>query len=140
SVSISDLFRFSSFGFPISCEQLLSLIVICLLFTATTGPAATSSAPTLSDLKAYPPEINLSAAKAHQRVVVQATYSDGQTRDVTTEASYKLADAKLAKAEKSILSPAADGKTELRVTFKDRSLKIPLCVTNSKAQPPLSFK
>src|SRR6266403_3714012 len=40
----------------------------------------------ISEIKCYPPTINLVGTKARQSVVVQATYSDGITRDVTYDA------------------------------------------------------
>src|SRR6266581_4342965 len=85
-----------------------ALVCALLLLRALPLAAATS---TLTDLKAYPPEINLSSAKARQRIVLQATYSDGLTRDITTEAASKLADSKIAKLDKAVLTPIIDGKT-----------------------------
>jgi len=96
--------------------------------------------PSLTELKAYPPEINLTSAKSRQHVVVQATYSDGVTRDVTAQAGYKLGDRKLARLDHATIYPLADGKTELRVSFKGRALAVPVLVTNATAQPPISFK
>src|SRR5207247_2421519 len=75
-----------------------------------------------------------------QRLVVQATYSDGITRDVTDQATYKLVNPKLARLDRFIAAPLADGKTELRVTFKGRSLTVPVTVSNTTLQPPISFK
>jgi hypothetical protein len=115
------------------------ILLSCVLFIAGFSSSAATAA-TLSDLKAYPPEINLSSAKARQRVVIQAGYADGLTRDVTTEASCKVADSKLVKLDKAILSPVTDGKTELRISFKGKSVTVPIAVTNAKTQAPLSFK
>src|SRR5437868_5249316 len=93
-----------------------------ILSALTSAEAASSS--TLSDLKSYPPEINLSSAKARQRFVIQATYSDGLTRDVTTEATAKIGDSKLVKLDKTIVAPVADGKTDLRISFKGKSVTV----------------
>jgi hypothetical protein len=55
-----------------------------------TPPAA------LTELKVYPAAINLSGAKAGQRVIVQATFADGFTKDVTAEARFGLLNPRIA--------------------------------------------
>src|SRR5579862_5088229 len=52
----------------------------------------TFASPKLIDLKAYPPSINLSSARDRQQIVIQATYDDDTTKDVTTSAALKLSD------------------------------------------------
>ena len=99
-----------------------------------------AKSPSLTEVKVYPPEVLLSSAKASQKLVVQATWSDGLTRDVTSEASYKLLNAKLARLEKQVLTPITNGQTELRVSYKGKNLNIPVTVTNAQAQPTISFK
>src|SRR2546423_2237426 len=113
------------FGLRLSSGALAVSLVILR------GLSAHAAAPVLSDLKAYPPEINLSSAKARQRIVVQATYSDGLTRDITTEATSKLTNSKVAKLDKAVLTPITDGKTELQFSFKGRSVAVPITSTNA---------
>src|SRR5437763_10423708 len=77
-----------------------------LVLGAWCFPSFSSAAkPALSSLQCYPPSIALSTAKSRQAIVVQASYSDGLTRDVTLQARYKLADGKLARLDKTILAP-----------------------------------
>src|SRR4051812_990005 len=95
---------------------------------------------TLSDLKAYPSEIQLTSSNASQRVVVQATYSDGLTRDVSSQAAYKLTNPKVARIDRSTLQALADGSTDMRVSFKGRSVVVPLVISNSTVKPTISFK
>ena len=40
----------------------------------------------LTTLEVFPPDVNLDTARDRQSFVVQATYADGITRDVTAEA------------------------------------------------------
>jgi hypothetical protein len=42
--------------------------------------------PALSGIQCYPPSVALTTAKSRQAIVVQATYSDGLTRDVSSQA------------------------------------------------------
>ncbi len=94
----------------------------------------------LADLAVYPPEIQLTTARDRQSIVVQATYADGITRDVTKEASLAAADPRLVRREGAIFRPAADGATTLTVSYEGRKVTLPVKVAQATAQPPLSFR
>jgi hypothetical protein len=94
----------------------------------------------LTGLEVFPAEIQLTTARDRQSIVVQATYADGITRDVTSEASLILADSKLVKRSGSVFYPAADGATTLSVSFGAKSIVVPVKVVQSSVQPPLSFR
>ena len=85
-----------------------------LLFLGASAPAFADNAPAAmpTKIEVFPPDINLATARDRQLVVVQATYADGLTRDVTAEAVITPADPKLLRRDKNIFWPAADGKTE----------------------------
>jgi hypothetical protein len=106
---------------------------------ALIGKAFAGSAP-LSEVKCYPPEINLNSSGGFQRVVVQSVYQDGTTRDVTSQAQLKLTDAKVARLDRGSVRPVGDGRTELRVSFSGKSLSVPVTVTNAGLKPDISFK
>ena len=95
----------------------------------------------LTDLAVYPPEIQLTTARDRQSIVVQATFADGITRDVTKEATLTLADPELVRRDGAILYPAADGATTLdRRATSGRTVTVPVKVAQATAQPPLSFR
>src|SRR5258708_33476580 len=74
--------------------------IIYSLFLAlllTTHSLAANS--TLTELKAYPPDINLTSSTDSQRIVLHATYSDGLTRDVTAQAAYQFTNPKLVRLD-----------------------------------------
>ena len=102
-------------------------------------PLAAFAAPTLVDVRVYPPDINLSSKVDIQTVVVQAVYSDSTTRDVTGQAQFALADKTFARLDKAAVHPVADGKTELQVKFEGKSLTIPVTVEKSGFTPAISF-
>jgi len=60
------------------------MIAFCLI--ALLGNAARVDAAALSKVEVFPPDVNLTTSRARQKFVVQATYADGITRDVTAEA------------------------------------------------------
>ncbi len=113
-------------------------LLVAFLFVA--GCSQDARKAPLSDLQCYPSQITLTSAKARQPLVVQATYADGVTRDVTPKAKFTLANPRLANLTHAVLSPLSEGRTELRVAFAGRSLVVPVSVTGATVQPPLSFR
>src|SRR5260370_30154270 len=119
----------------------VSALAVLMFSLCWLTPLAFAANSTLTDLKAYPPDINLTSSTDSQRIVLQATYSDGLTRDVTSQAGYKLSNPKLVRLDRSsTLFPLAEGKTDLRISFKGRSLTVPVVVSNASVKPAISFK
>src|SRR5258705_7141246 len=86
---------------------LLAATAVCFNFNASAKPPpakapapVAAGAPILADLKVFPADINLSSKQDKQSLVVQATYSDGATRDVTDKASLTMKDNNVARLEK----------------------------------------
>jgi hypothetical protein len=108
----------------------------------------------LTALHSYPPSIELTGQQSRQSIVIQAEYSDGTTRDVTTEARVRIADPRYARLLLSLpqsgatnktttalaVLPIANGSTELSTTFGGRTLKTPVKVSNATTQKEVSFK
>jgi hypothetical protein len=88
----------------------------------------------------YPPDVNLETSRDRQSFVVQATYPDGITRDVTAAAQVGFANPAVVKRDGFTLAPAADGQTEMTVTFADQTVKVPVKVTKAAEDRPVSFK
>ncbi|HXY37125.1 MAG TPA: DUF1549 domain-containing protein [Planctomycetaceae bacterium] len=107
---------------------------------ARAADSAPAPLPKPAEILVYPPDVDLTAARDRQSLIVQARYADGITRDVTTEARYTIADAKLARFDKQTLYPLADGKTQVDVEYAGHKVTLPLTVKNAKVDPPISFK
>ena len=106
---------------------LLALAALC------TRPLAAQEAM-VESLRVFPAEISLATSHDRQLVVVQAVFSDGITRDVTSQAVLTLANPALLRREGNTFRPAADGQTELKVEFAGKSQVIPVKVEKA-AQP-----
>ncbi|MFO0796946.1 MAG: DUF1549 and DUF1553 domain-containing protein [Gemmataceae bacterium] len=120
-----------------------TLLTLALL--AATAPAARAQAPAAVPAAApkvavYPADINLETKRDSQAFVVQLTQPDGITRDVTDQAQVSFANASLARADKGVVYPVADGATEMTVTVAGQALKVPVKVTQASVDPPVSFK
>jgi hypothetical protein len=101
---------------------------------------AVAEEPTPAGLDVFPPDVRLSSARDRQLLVVQATYPDGITRDVTAEARIEPANPALVRREGNTLWPAADGETTLAVSFGGQSVTVPVTVAQASTSPPLSFR
>lgn len=102
-------------------------------------PLAALAAPSLVDVRAFPPDINLNSKIDQQSIIVQALYSDSTTRDVTGQAQLAIVDKTFARLDKSVVLPVANGKTELAVKFEGRTVMLPVKVEKSEFTPPISF-
>lgn len=110
-----------------------------------TPPAAPAAAPApvnrhLTRLDILPPQITLSTKQGRQVVAVQATYSDGITEDVTSQAKPRLSNTALARWEKNTLLPVSDGECELLVEHGGRAVMAPVKVTRASEERPISFR
>ena len=95
---------------------------------------------TLTKVEVFPDSVALLHARDRQSMVVQATFSDGVTRDITTEAKYTFANPALVKLTEGLITPAADGATELKIEFQDKALTVPVTVKDAVVERPISFK
>jgi hypothetical protein len=99
---------------------------------------AQANAPTKVEVS--PPDINLNTTRDRQSFIVQATYADGITRDVTAEAKLSFANPALVKVDKNVVHPVADGQTQMKVEFGGQTLTIPVTVKDATRDRPISFK
>ena len=106
---------------------------------ATTAPASPVNRQ-LTRLEILPPQVTLSTRQSRQVVAVQATYSDGITEDVTAQAKPRLSNTGLARWEKNVLYPVADGECELIVEHGGRAVTAPVKVTKAGEERPISFR
>ena len=110
------------------------------LLALLAAPLLLSAAPKdLVDLQVYPKDARLVTLRAKQQLMVQATYADSTTRDVTAVAKYTFADPKLVKFENHIIRPVADGETSLKIEFSGRTLTVPVKVEKATEERPVRF-
>ena len=130
--------------FALGATGLLLMAVAAVLFLR--GPIGhrakilshwTGPAPV--ELHVYPTNVNLTTQGDRQSLVVQAIYANGLTRDVTDEARFMLGNPTLAKIDQGILSPLADGKTDLQIKYGGKVLSLPVSVEQARTERPISF-
>jgi hypothetical protein len=144
SVAMNQVY--SSFArFGIGCMIWLAGAACALAAEATHAelPAqvfAPASTSPLTTVEVFPAEIQLTTARDRQSIVVQATFADGITRDVTRDAAINLADPKLVRRDGACFYPAADGATTMTVAYGGKSVAVPVKVAQATVHPPLSFR
>ena len=116
-----------------------SLIPVVALTLALTLGTARGEAP-LTALNVYPADINLETSRDRQSFVVQATFADGLTRDVTAEAKTTFAHPNMVKLEGNVVKPLTDGTTDMRIEWGGKTLVVPVKVKDAKIERPISFK
>ncbi len=116
-------------------NKFLALSLLC----APLAAFAAAKTPELVDVKVWPAEVNLSTKMDRQSLVVQASFSDSTTQDVTEKATYAFGDKMLVKFDKWVMTPVADGKTELTIKFGGKTLTVPVKVEKAGIERPTSF-
>ncbi len=115
------------------------LLTTCALLLGLATTASAADAP-LTSVSVYPASVKLTTKRDRQSLIVQAVFANGLTRDVTGEAKFALADAKAAILTGHVLTPKADGKSELTVTFGGKTVKVPVEVEKAGVDRPISFR
>src|SRR5689334_16753501 len=111
-----------------------------LLLSALVAVRAQNPGVPISEVNVYPADVNLTTLRDKQSFIVQATYADGITCDVTSQAKVSVANAALVKLDKNVLTPVADGATEMKVEFGGKTVPVKVTVKDAKVDPPISFK
>ena len=118
--------------------RLFAALGLVAVFSAV-GSAQSPTAG-LASLDVFPADVNLTTSRDRQSFVVQATYADGITRDVTAEAKVTVANPALVKLEKNVVHTVADGATEMKVEFGGKAVQVKVSVKDAKVEQPISFK
>jgi hypothetical protein len=114
--------------------------VLAVLIVASFQGALADDQVPVTKVEVFPQGIHLSSARDRQSFVVQAALTDGTTRDVTAESKITLANPALVKLNQNVVTPAADGVTEMTVEFGGQVVKVPLHVKDAAIDPAISFK
>jgi len=96
--------------------------------------------PDIVRLSVFPTEVSLTTTRDRQSLVIQVELQNGLTYDVTDDAKLTLGDASIAQLQQNILTPKADGLTELSIDYQGHQTKLPVTVGRSAETTPISFK
>ncbi|MBP3953875.1 DUF1549 domain-containing protein [Gemmata sp. G18] len=115
----------------------LVLALLALVVFVSVGRTAESP---VTAITAYPPAFKLKGADDAPQLVVTGTRADGRAVDLTAAATYTVADAKVARVEKTgRVFPLANGTTEITATVEGKTVKVPLVAEKMEAPLPINF-
>jgi hypothetical protein len=121
--------------------KLIALMAFTLAAPAITARADdTAASQSPPPFQVFPSDVNLRTSGDFQSIIARVTRPDGITEDVTGEAKFELTDPKLASIDGNVVKPLADGETELKVTWHDQSMTLPVKVKDAKVERPISFR
>ena len=112
----------------------------CVLLLGLSANLATANEAALVKLEVFPKDVNLNTKLDRQSLVVQASYADGLTRDVTSEAKIEVAGGDFLRLEGQTVYPKADGAAQINVSFGGQTVSVPAVVKDAAADRPISFK
>jgi hypothetical protein len=92
-------------------------------------------------LEVSPKEIVLPDARAMRQVLVTGRYADGQVRDLTSVASYRVESNEVASVDESgMVRPKGNGSTTLQVQVGTHTVTVPVATANMDQPRPVSFR
>ncbi|MFT5300890.1 MAG: hypothetical protein ACI87E_000833 [Mariniblastus sp.] len=112
--------------------------------TTAVAPTEPSTVPVVKNatpikLQVFPGDMQLSNVRDRQSLVAQMVYSNGITIDVTEAVQTKVATENLLRQTGKTFRAAADGETTISVSLDSFKVDVPVKITDSQTNPPLSF-
>ena len=93
----------------------------------------------LIDIKATPSEITFTNKFAYEQLLLTGYLENGETLDVTRIAEQDVPGDIVQISSKGLVRPLSDGQGELKFTIGHQSVAVPVAVTDSGADHPVSF-
>jgi hypothetical protein len=92
------------------------------------------------ELNVFPPRLELRGAGRGARLIVTGVDRSSGVRDLTTEAAYSVRDAGIAAVDaRGIVTPLADGTTEVMVEAAGLRAAVPVTVADAAVELPINF-
>jgi len=110
------------------------------LLTLLLVPVAAAAASRLVSLRTFPPQATLQGPRATQQFLAIATYADGEERDVTAEAAWRISNPALARlAGTGRLAPVDNGRLMFSATLAGAGAQSSVDIRGSQAARRLGF-
>jgi hypothetical protein len=126
--------RFDRFAVSLSCAALLYVLTSAPALAASKTPASKSSddPAALVSLRLVPGDRTLSGKNASQQYLLIGTLADGRETDLTSEAEFKLSNAKPARVDAAgRVFALADGTAELSASARGHTARAALRIEGS---------
>lgn len=115
-------------------------LLVCLLHTVPVNTAVGDSISPSVGIHIDPAEIRIHRAIDRLQLVVTSETESGRAKDVTAEADYKCLTPDVYQVSGAgRITPVSRGRGNLRITFADQTVEVPVNVTGIDSQPDISF-
>ena len=104
-------------------------------------PAALPESSTVESIDIYPSKVTLRGADDARQLIVTATVaSRRRQQDLTSDVKYEAGDPRVARVTSGgRIIPVANGKTEIKAVYGEKSVKVPVEVAAVDADLPINF-
>src|SRR4051812_11615428 len=113
------------------------------LYNKTSTPTKETPLPRPSDIKAlsvFPTEVKLNGADDAQQLLLTAALTDGRLQDLTHDAKFEVADAKVARVTSTgRVVPLTNGATKVTLRFADKSVEVAVKTESCDVNLPINF-
>src|SRR5688572_11032764 len=113
------------------------VLLIAFYLAVATEHSLANDAPQPVKLEIFPASVQLDSKVDSQSLIIQATYADGLTRDVTTEAKLTIGSPQALQIEGNSIRPQTDGETSIKAEFDGQSADCAVKIQNVQTEPPL---
>lgn len=113
--------------------------LVLLLLGVLLLPSAALAASAPSRIEVYPPKVTLGSKRATCQFVVTGFFADGETRDLTRDATFTPS-AAVVEMRDGVALPKKDGKAEIAVAVGGYSVKVPVEVSGQADPDPVRFR
>ncbi len=108
------------------------------------APAAPAQEPivvgTPERIEVQPPQCKLDTPRRRMHLIVSGFYADGATQDLTRAAEFSSSNDKIAKVERGIVLPVANGTAQVTVRTGGKEIVVPVEVAGQDKPDRVSFQ
>jgi len=120
-------------------RRLLPLIAVLILPGFAAAQEKLPDGAKVAKLDARPAAVKLTGPFTYSQILVTATLDSGEQVDVTRIAKLEIGKVLVSISPNGLVRPVTDGEGTIFVSFAGQKLEIPLSVTGTKTEAPVSF-
>ena len=114
----------------------MRLVLLCFVALL---PSAVVAADAPARIDVYPPKVVLGSKRAVGQLVVTGHFADGETRDLTRDATFTPSSA-VVEVRDGVALPKKDGKAEIAVAVGGHTIKVPVEVSGQSEPDSVRFR
>lgn len=119
----------------------IPVILLCVCFSSSAHSEEPAAGRTpVGPVTVSPVAVRVIHQRQGQSLLVSGRTADGISLDLTTTATFQVADPTIAVVENGYLRPLKSGETKVTITAAGQTLEVPVKVELPAVEPPYSFR